>query len=139
MSKVAKSIRRGLEETLAYARGEADKRRYRVHVPRDLDVRAYDAAKRRLASGEDELVPAAIAHRLLDGENPVRVWREHRGMSARALAERAGISAAYLSQIEAGRRDGSFDTMRKIASALGVALDDLVATAIRGRPRRRRP
>jgi putative transcriptional regulator len=40
MSKVANSIRRGLEEAVAYAKGEADERRYRVHVPRRIDVRA---------------------------------------------------------------------------------------------------
>jgi putative transcriptional regulator len=41
MSKaVAKSIRRGIEEALAYARGEADKSEYYVHVPQRIDVRA---------------------------------------------------------------------------------------------------
>jgi putative transcriptional regulator len=38
--KVASGIRRGLEQALAYARGEADEGKYRVHVPRDVDVRA---------------------------------------------------------------------------------------------------
>lgn len=38
--KVAKSIRRGLEQALSYARGEGDGRRFRVHVPDDIDVRA---------------------------------------------------------------------------------------------------
>lgn len=89
------------------------------------DVKAYDEAKRRLAAGEDELVPAEIVDRLLGGENPVRVWREHRGLKAQTLAERSEISAAYLSQIEGGQRDGSFETMRKIAEALQVSLDDL--------------
>lgn len=89
------------------------------------DVKVYDEAKRRLAAGEDELVPAEIAERLLDGENPVRVWREHRGMNGQALAKKAQISAAYLSQIEGGQRDGSFETMRKIAEALQISLDDL--------------
>jgi putative transcriptional regulator len=37
---VAKSIRRGLEQALAFARGEADTRAYRVHVPKQIDVRA---------------------------------------------------------------------------------------------------
>lgn len=37
---VAKSIRRGLEQALAYAEGKADPRTYRVHVPPKLDVRA---------------------------------------------------------------------------------------------------
>lgn len=40
MSKVAKSIRRGLEEALAFARGEGNMRRYQVHVPDRIDVRA---------------------------------------------------------------------------------------------------
>jgi putative transcriptional regulator len=41
MSKaVAESIRRGLEQALAYAKGEADVRKYRVHIPREVDVRA---------------------------------------------------------------------------------------------------
>jgi putative transcriptional regulator len=39
MSKVAHSIRRGLEEAVAYARGEAKGRAYRVHVPAMVDVR----------------------------------------------------------------------------------------------------
>ena len=41
MSKaVAKSIRRGLEEAIAYSQDKAAKSRYRVHVPKQLDVRA---------------------------------------------------------------------------------------------------
>ena len=59
------------------------------------------------------------------GEVPVRVWREHRGLSARALATRAGISSAYLSQIETGKKPGSFDAMAKLARALGVEMEDL--------------
>ncbi len=40
MSKVADSIRRGLQQAVAYARRQADVRRYRVHVPEQIDVRA---------------------------------------------------------------------------------------------------
>ena len=41
MSKaVANSIRRGLEEAIAYAKGEADLRKFRVHIPSEIDVRA---------------------------------------------------------------------------------------------------
>lgn len=89
------------------------------------DIVAYDEAKRRLASGEEELLPAAMVDRLLAGESPLRVWREHRGLSAKALAERAGLSQAYVSQIETGRRDGSLSAMAALAQALAVGLDDL--------------
>lgn len=41
MSKsVANRIQRGLEQALAYMDGTADLSKYRVHVPKDIDVRA---------------------------------------------------------------------------------------------------
>jgi ribosome-binding protein aMBF1 (putative translation factor) len=83
------------------------------------------AAEARVAAGEDEYVPIELTKRLMAGEVPVRVWREHRGLSARAVAARAGISAAYLSQIETGKKPGSFDAMAKLARALGVDMEDL--------------
>jgi putative transcriptional regulator len=40
MSKtVADDIRRGLEQAIAFAKGEADSRKYRVHIPHEIDVR----------------------------------------------------------------------------------------------------
>ncbi len=89
------------------------------------DVQAYDAARRRLATGEEELIPASYANRILDGDNSVRVWREYRGLSVKELAERAGISAAYLSQLERGNRQGTLTTMKALAVALSLDLDDL--------------
>lgn len=90
------------------------------------DVVAYDRAKKRLAEGKDELVPIEIYDRIAAGENPVRVWRENRGLKVRDLAAKAGIKPAYLSQIETGVRDGSIATNRALARALGLAVDDLV-------------
>ena len=93
------------------------------------DAADSDAVRRfeqKLAAGEEELIPSDVVYRMLDGENRVAVWREHRGMSAKALADAAGISQAYLSQIETGRRDGTIGTMKKIAEALKLGLDDLV-------------
>ena len=89
------------------------------------DVRAYDRAKRKLARGADELLPAKVANRMLAGENKVRVWREYRGLTVKDLAKAAKIAPAYLSQIEAGDREGSVATLRKIAAALRVDLDDV--------------
>jgi transcriptional regulator with XRE-family HTH domain len=79
-----------------------------------------------LATGEEELLPSAIVDAILDGQNRVRVWREHRGLTAAALAKQAGIASAYLSQIETGKREGTVEADRKLASALGITLDDLI-------------
>ena len=90
------------------------------------DIQAFDEAKRRLAEGKEELIPAEFADRIINGENSVRVWREFRGLSVKELAEKAEISGAYLSQIEGGSREGSISTMKTLATALSLDLDDLV-------------
>jgi DNA-binding XRE family transcriptional regulator len=89
------------------------------------DVAAFDEFDGKLAAGEEELIPAEIVDRILAGENRVRVWREHRAVSVKALAEAAGLTPAYLSQVETGKRDGTLDTHRKLAKALRVTLDEL--------------
>lgn len=40
MSKVADSIRRGLQEAIVFAEGAADTNTYKVHVPKKIDVKA---------------------------------------------------------------------------------------------------
>ena len=90
------------------------------------DVRAYDEAKRRLASSQDELLPAIMVNRILDGENALRVWREYRGLTLKDLADKAQVSAPFVSQIEKGQREGSVETMRKLADALKISVDDLI-------------
>jgi DNA-binding XRE family transcriptional regulator len=89
------------------------------------DVRAYDEAKKAIAEGE-ELVPSDVTYAILDGGSPVRVWREHRGMTQQQLAEAVGISVPYLSQIESGKRRGSTEVLSAIAKALGLTLSDIV-------------
>lgn len=90
------------------------------------DVEAVREFRRKLAAGEEEMIPAEIVNRILAGENPVRVWRDHRRLTSKALAEKAGIAQGYLSQIETGKREGTIDTMKKVAAALGITLEDLV-------------
>ena len=104
---------------------KADYERLTEAAEQLADIFAYDEAKRRLASGEEELLPSEMVDRLLAGESPLRVWRKHRGLTARELAAQAGLSQAYLSQLETGKREGSISAMSAIARALGIAVDDL--------------
>ena len=90
------------------------------------DSEAIRRFEEKLAAGEEEFIPAEYVYRMLDGENRVAVWREFRGLTSKQLAEAAGITQAYLSQIETGKRDGTVGTMKKIAEALKVGIDDLV-------------
>ncbi len=65
-----------------------------------IDGALLEEFRKKLASGEDETVPAVVVDALLAGSHPVKVWREYRGLTQDALATQAGISKAYLCQIE---------------------------------------
>lgn len=84
----------------------------------------HEALREAQASGE-ELFPSSLAERLWSGANPVRVWREYRGLSVTDLAQRAKVSNSQLSAIERGNTTGSIQTLRRIADVLEVTLDDL--------------
>ena len=71
--------------------------------------------------------PAPVACAIADGANPLRAWREHRGLTLQALADSASVSKPYVSQIEGGKRVGTTATLKKLARALGVPLGALTA------------
>jgi DNA-binding XRE family transcriptional regulator len=99
-----------------------------VDAEMNQDVRDFDAAMKDIEQGE-ELVPSEVVYAILDGENPVRVWREYRGYSRDELAKAAGISLPYLVQIETDVRKGTVKVLEAIAKALDLDLDDLVFEA----------
>jgi DNA-binding XRE family transcriptional regulator len=90
------------------------------------DVQDFDSAKGALEHRDDELIPSEVVYAILDGENPIRVWREVRGLSQQEAAENAGISVPYLSQLETNKRNGSLSVMSSIAKVLNVLLDSIV-------------
>jgi len=91
------------------------------------DIADANRVLAEIAAGRQEWVPSEIVDRLLDGENRVRVWREYRGLTAADLAAKAGISPAYLSELETGKKTGTVETLRKLADVLKLDIDDLVA------------
>lgn len=97
MSKVANSIRRGLRQALAYARGEADTRRYRVHVPARVDVRAI---RRKLG-----MTQAEFAGRFGFSVNTLRHWEQGK-------RQPEGPARAYLRVIDRAPR-----TVQKVLRA----------------------
>lgn len=56
----------------------------------------------------------------------VRAWRTEHGMTRRQLAGASGVSERYLAQLEAGRGNISVLLLRKVARAMGVAVEQLV-------------
>jgi len=112
------------EDTVTLSRSDFEALSDLLEDARDLADAGAVAA--RLAAGETQAFPFAVATRLLDGDHPVAVFRDHRGLSLRALAARAGLSPSCLSEIEGRKKPGSFGAMARIAAALSVPLDLLV-------------
>lgn len=81
----------------------------------------FDAAK---AADDGFPIPAAVANAILEGEQPVKVWRKNRGLTPDALAGNTGISKADLCQIETRKRVGSAKNLKATtnAPALPVAI-----------------
>src|SRR5437879_2914611 len=56
----------------------------------------------------------------------VRAWRTERGVTRKALSLACGVSERYLAQLEAGQGNISVLLLRKVARAMGVAVERLV-------------
>jgi hypothetical protein len=71
------------------------------------DIRDFDVFSAAVERGDEELIPAEVVNAILDGKDPVKVWREYRGWTQQQLANAVKISKLYLSQIETGKRSGA--------------------------------
>ena len=100
-----------------------------LEIAEDMaDIRAADEASAALAAGE-EMIPGELVRRLAAGEQPLRLWREHRGLSTAALAQAAGLDEALILGLEAGDIPLEEPIQTTLALALKIDADDLVAWA----------
>lgn len=91
-----------------------------------LDIRAADAIMERVRSGESAVWPGDVVNRLVAGENPIRVIRDWRKMTQADLAVQSGVTQGFLSGLEKGEKEPRIATLRAIAAALDVSMDDLL-------------
>lgn len=118
---------RTTNETVTISKAEYERL---LALQEDLaDIRAALAVEARIAAGNEELIPAFVVDRLLAGEQPLRVWREFRNLTQAGLARSSGVNRVQIVDIEAGRSSGSVHTLRKLATALAVSVDDLIPPA----------
>lgn len=96
--------------------------RLRALAQKAEELRAFDSA----IADTSEALPHEVVARLVAGESPLRVLREHRRLTQAALAELVAIDKTYLSHMEAGRKSGSVAVLKRLAAALSVEVDDLL-------------
>lgn len=105
----------------------------KVLVEQVLTVYSDEVGDRRsgyLRLGKLSVVPNGggrpTASKIENSGAEVRKWRKVRGLTMASLADAVGISEAYLSQIETGKRQGTVSTFQKIARALDIDLSRLI-------------
>jgi transcriptional regulator with XRE-family HTH domain len=78
---------------------------------------------------QEEKLAAVVTTAASDIGSFIRTQREAAQVSVRQLAEKAGVSNPYLSQIERGLRKPSADVLNQIAKALRVSAEVLYVQA----------
>jgi DNA-binding XRE family transcriptional regulator len=112
------------EELVVLSRRDYDAMRARLG-----DEEAEDAMSARIVSEarakREVAIPAAVWKEIEAAPSPIKPLRQWRELTQAELAKKAGLSQGYLSEIEAGKKLGDLATLRSIASALRVGLDDV--------------
>src|SRR5690625_4626798 len=78
---------------------------------------------------QDEKLATVVSTAAADIGSFIRAQREAAQVSMRQLADKAGVSNPYLSQIERGLRKPSADVLNQIAKALRVSAEVLYVRA----------
>ncbi|MFK7855138.1 MAG: helix-turn-helix domain-containing protein [Granulosicoccus sp.] len=60
----------------------------------------------------------------------VRKQRSHKSMSRKRLAEVSGVSERYLAQLESGQGNMSIALLRKVTTAIGMSLGELMSAEV---------
>jgi DNA-binding XRE family transcriptional regulator len=84
------------------------------------DIAIYDARKADPVAAAP--LPADISMAILRGESRLRAVRKWRGLTQSELANRAGLTQGFLSDLESHRRTASADTAERLAGALEVTV-----------------
>jgi len=120
-------------DTITLTRAEYDSLIERLEDAEDArTIEAFNArvAAVGFAEATKDYLPADLVWRLLDGEHPLRIWREHRNLTGNRLAELSGVPQSYISDIETVKKPGSIAALTKLARALEIQIDDLVPVSL---------
>lgn len=98
-------------------------------VDADAEAGAGSPDKKDQGSGTGEFAARVVSAAAQDIGSFIRSQRELAQVSLRQLAERAGVSNPYLSQIERGLRKPSAEVLGQIAKGLRVSAEALYVRA----------
>ena len=71
-------------------------------------------------------IPIEVIEAEINGAHPIKAWREHRDWTQASLSFTSGVGRDLIAQIETRRKQGSIETLDRIARALGVPIEALI-------------
>ncbi len=96
----------------------------------DLEDRAeiniVRRSKRDVASGKTELLTSVEAKKYCEAQSTLAFWREKRGLTIEALSSLSQVERGFISKMEADIEVANVRSLRRIADALYVTIDDIV-------------
>ena len=121
---LARTVPAGLERAggrvAAFTSGEV------TPTAEDIEAREVAEAIEAVRTGKLETITAAELRELLAAPTPLAFWRKKRALTQRALADRVGVSQAFIAEIEAGKKMGDVTLYKRLAEALRVKMESLV-------------
>ncbi|MGJ4892281.1 helix-turn-helix domain-containing protein [Bradyrhizobium sp. HKCCYLRH3099] len=124
MTKVQKITSPNGEEMVLMSVAEYERL---IEAAEDLrDSEIAERSRREIEAGTEELLTHGEVTEMLAAKSPLAFWRKKRGLTQAALAKATGVAQGFLSEIEAGQKPGTAATLKKIADALRITVDDLI-------------
>lgn len=84
------------------------------------DIKDIEKYLKSVEDNAEDVIPGEVTFAIIDGTHPIRAWRKYKNIKMNQLAKKVGISGAYLSQIENGKRNPTIETLKAIANALEI-------------------
>ncbi len=80
-------------------------------------------------------LPKEFSERLKNGENPIKIYRQHRRLTQKDLAAKMGVSQPLIGRLEASHApDCKLSTLRRVAESLDVDFASLIPQASKPHP-----
>jgi DNA-binding XRE family transcriptional regulator len=86
----------------------------------------YQKLTRHNADETDVWIPYEVVKaNVINGASMIRAWREYFGMTQQELAQRAGTTQPALARLEKSDSKPRIGTLKKIAAAMDITLEQL--------------
>jgi predicted transcriptional regulator len=92
----------------------------------DESVHYTMSCKAELASGQDDRLPPEVSASMLRSDCLLKALRNWRRVTQNQLRQQTNLAQGYISDLEAGRRRGTKETLTLIAEALRISPEWIV-------------